>query len=236
VHVWRVPLVLSTWQLARLVPLLSRSELSRLEARLGGEARRRYIASHGALRVILGGYLGTGASLVPIETGDSGKPYLAARSDLGDVTFSLSHSHEIALCAVGCCREIGVDIERIRPVIAASQIAARYFSESENADWQSLPPDKSLQGFAETWTRKEAYAKTQGQGISRRWQETTIHPQPDRPAGWFAVADSPANSLGYQLCSLHPGPGYAAAVAAEGQSWRLACWQWEPECERGEHG
>ena len=99
-----------------------------------------------------------------------------------DIRFNLSHSGEIALCAVTKGRDIGVDIEQIRPVSAWRQITASYFSARENQVLRSLAEDQVIQAFFQGWTRKEAYTKALGEGVSQRWTQFTVSMQPGAQA------------------------------------------------------
>ena len=226
VHVWRIPLAVSPRVVADLASFLSPEENTRAGRILHEEAGRRFVVSHGATRRILGRYLDERPEEIRFVTGRRGKPHLVTSAGAPAVRFSLSHSGEVALCAVTEGRDIGVDIERIRPVLAWRQIAARYFSTCENQILCSLPDDQAREAFFQGWTRKEACAKASGEGITQRWTQFTVSLErragPEvRNAALGAWADAP-----FTLCPLAPGSGHVAAVAAQGSGWRLSCWQW----------
>jgi 4'-phosphopantetheinyl transferase len=122
---------------------------------------------------------------------------------------------------------IGVDIERIRPVTAWREIAARYFSKREHEALCSLSNDRALEAFFRGWTRKEAYGKALGQGVSQFWTQFSVSLAPGA-ATELPIAGSEAGGEGrFTLCPLEPGPGYVAAVAAQGVGWHLRCVQWQ---------
>ena len=218
VHVWRIPLDLPQRLVADLAPLLSREERARAEQIRYEEARRRFLVSHGATRRILSRYLEQEPEEIRFVTGGRGKPHVVTPAGAPAICFSLSHSGEVALCAVAEGRAVGVDIQRIRPVSVWREIAARYFSAGENQALRSLAGDEAREAFFLGWTRKEAYSKALGEGISQRWTQFTVPLQPG--AGAERVGGR------FTLCALAPGPAYVAAVAAQGADWRLSCWQW----------
>lgn len=226
VHVWRIPLDLPQRAVADLVPLLSDEERARVAQILCEEARRRFIVSHGATRVILSRYLDGGAEQICILLDRRGKPYLPPRAGAPAVHFSLSHSGELALCAVAEGREVGVDIERIRPVSAWRQIAVRYFSERENQELFALAEDQAIEAFFQGWTRKEAYTKALGQGVSQRWTQFTVSLKTGAAAERLPATSDEGAEGPFTLCPFAAGAGYVAAVAAQGMGWRLSCWQW----------
>ena len=129
--------------------------------------RKRFMVCRGVLRMILGRYLHIEANRVHFSYGPYGKPYL--KETLGDSTlrFNLAHSHELALHAFARSREIGVDIEYIRYIPDAEQIALNFFSENENAVLHVLPTSQKQEAFFNCWTRKEAYLKALGVGSSQ---------------------------------------------------------------------
>jgi 4'-phosphopantetheinyl transferase len=226
VHVWRIPLDLPQRLVGDLVPLLSAEEKARAARILSEEAGRRFIVSHGATRVILSRYLDEGPEQIGFAAGEEGKPYLLAPAGTPAVHFSLSHSGELALCAVAQGREVGVDVERVHPVSAWRQIATRYFSERENQALGAWPDGQTVRAFFQVWTRKEAYTKALGRGVSRHWTQFTVSLE----TGAAEVVRGAPSDVGVQgpftLCPLEPGSGYVAAVAAQGTGWCLSCWHW----------
>ena len=226
VHVWRIALDLPRHRVADLAAHLSGEEQARADKFLVEEARRRFVVSHGATRSILSRYLGLRAEELRFVTGERGKPNLVAIAGAPAICFSLSHSGEVALCAVAEGREVGVDVEQIRPVPAWREITARHFSAGERQALRSLAEDQAREAFFHGWTRKEAYSKALGEGVSQRWTAFTVSLQPGAAAEVVnAAPDEPVDGP-FTLCPLAPGPGYVAAVAAQGVGWRLSCWRW----------
>src|SRR5688572_6835885 len=131
VHVWRVPLDDSL--AAEMRPTLSPDECARADRFHFARDRNRFIVARGSLRMILGSYLDLAPVAVSFSYSSYGKPALSeADSALTNgITFNLSHANELALIAVTRDRQIGVDIEFIRPDFASEKIAARFFSPQE---------------------------------------------------------------------------------------------------------
>jgi 4'-phosphopantetheinyl transferase len=226
VHVWRIPLDVSQDVVLALAPLLSGEESARVGRILCEESGTRFVAAHGALRRILGRYLDERPEQIRFIADAKGKPHLVSRADAPPLCFSLSHSGELALLAVTKDRGVGVDIEQVRPVSAWREIAARYFSGGEREALRSCSDDRTPEAFFQVWTRKEAYSKALGQGVSQIWRQFSVSPT----AGATTVlrsAESEAGAAGqFTLRPLHPDAGYVAAVAAQGVGWHLSCWQW----------
>ncbi len=224
VHVWRVPLDVSQDAVLALAPLLSGEEHARVGRILCEESGRRFVAAHGALRRILSRYLDDTPDRICLVRDAKGKPRLASGAGVPTLCFSLSHSDELALLALTKDGDVGVDIERIRPVSAWREIAARYFSEREALG--SVADDGTPEAFFHCWTRKEAYSKALGQGVSQLWREFSVS-LATTATTVLHCAGSETGMLGqFTLRPLAPGAGYVAAVAAPGADWRLRHWQW----------
>ena len=129
--------------------------------------RKQFSVCPGVLRIMIGHYLRIEPNRVRFSYGPHGKPYL--EETLGDSTlrFNLGHSNDIALYAFTCCREIGVDIKYLRALPDADRITDRFFLAREIATLHALPASQRQQAFFNCWTRKEAYIKAIGKGLSQ---------------------------------------------------------------------
>jgi 4'-phosphopantetheinyl transferase len=145
--------------------------------------------------------------------------------------FNLSHSHSLALYAITHQRELGVDLEFIRPEVVEEPIAERFFSAAEVAALRALPASIQPEAFFNCWTRKEAYIKARGEGLTIPLDAFEVSLAPEEPAALLSVNGDPAEAARWSLQALAPGPGYVAAVAVEGQDWQLRCWEWPLEKE-----
>ncbi len=227
---WRVPLTETL--VAKMRPTLSLEECARADRFHIARDRNRFIVARGSLRVILGSYLNQAPAAVNFCYSNYGKPALSDENSVvtNGVTFNLSHANELALIAVTRDRQVGVDIEFIRPDFASEKIAARFFSRQEVEVLQGLPGAQRAEAFFKCWTRKEAYIKALGEGMSMPLDQFNVSLAPGSAASLLGNLRDPAEVSRWSMQDLSPGPGYFAAVAVEGDAWQLKCWQ-----ERGEH-
>jgi phosphopantetheine--protein transferase-like protein len=147
------------------------------------------------LRDILGRYLGVPPSELGFRYSAYGKPALAAGFDGVGVRFNISHSHEMALLAVTCHREIGVDIEYLGREIRGEEIAEHFFSTHERASLRALPAAAKHEAFFNCWTRKEAYIKAHGEGLSLPLDQFDVSLAPGEPAALLATRSDPREAL-----------------------------------------
>ncbi|MGH8671836.1 MAG: 4'-phosphopantetheinyl transferase family protein [Burkholderiales bacterium] len=219
VHVWRIGLDLVPRMLSSARDILSNDEISRADRFRFDRHRDRFLSAHMALRQILGGYLSTSPAEIEFCYGPQGKPALAKPvTDLA-LNFNLSHADDLALVAVSHGRQLGVDIEHLRSNVEALAIARRFFSPREFAALSALSPQAREVAFFELWTRKEAYAKARGDGLTDALQFDTDSLSPP-------FADKGEGLRHWSLCDLAPNPGFAGAVVAQGADWMLKCWQY----------
>lgn len=224
VHVWRALLDQPRSSLAAFSEVLSADERARAERFYFDADRRRAIIGRGLSRLLLGHYLGRPAHQIEFKYNAFGKPALADANC--PVQFNVSHSGDVILVATAIDRVLGVDVERIKQDMANAEIAARYFSPCECRTLLALPPEIRGEAFFACWTRKEAYLKARGDGLSLPLDRFDVAFAPAEPPRLLATRHDPAEASRYTLCALDAGPDYAAALAVEGSNWRLACWEW----------
>ncbi len=223
VQLWRVELAQDDRTIERMVELLSTDELARADRFHFPHLRKHFIAARSALRLLIGSL--TGASNEEIKFGytKKDKPYLAD----GDLRFNVSHAGELALIGFSHNREIGVDIEHIRITVDEEQIARRFFSRAEVEDYLSLPKADRSQAFYNCWTRKEAYVKALGDGITFPLDQFRVSLKPGEPAQLLEVRSNPMETERWKMIAIDPGEGYTGALIAEGRDWDLEGWQFE---------
>lgn len=226
VHVWRAVLDQNPSRIDNLLETFAEDERARAERFYFQTDRERFIVARGALREILGGYLKRAAKSVSFCYGPHGKPVLARDSGGDTIHFNLSHSHGVALYAVTRGREIGIDLEFIREGLEIEQLAERFFSQREIAALRGLPVSLRKHAFFLCWTRKEAYIKAKGEGLSLPLDQFDVSLIPGEPAALLTTQADPDEALRWSLRELSVGPGYVSAVAVEGHGWSLSCWQW----------
>jgi 4'-phosphopantetheinyl transferase len=137
---------------------------------------------------------------------------LAPRFAGSDLRFNLSHSDELAVYGFAAGRELGVDVEEVRGLQDATDVAARFFSRRENEAYLALEARDRPQGFFNCWTRKEAFIKALGDGLYHPLDRFDVSLAPGEPAKVLRVEDTPGE-CGWTLHSFSPRPGFIGAVA-----------------------
>ena len=224
VHVWRAGLAWSSDCMRRLTDTLSPDEQEKADHFHFDIDRRRQIVARGLLRRLLARVLRTTADRLRFDYSATGKPRLAGDPAEAKLEFNVSHSGGLVLIAVTVGRAVGIDVERIRADMAVDRIAAEFFSPRECAALAALPPHLQCDGFFACWTRKEAYIKARGDGLSLPLHQFDVSILPGQPARLLETRPDPAEARRWGLQDLYVGPGYKAALAAEGEGWQLKTW------------
>jgi 4'-phosphopantetheinyl transferase len=225
-HVWRANLNQSESTIEELSGHLTNDERSRAKRFYFQKDHRHFIVARGILRVILSRYLSIEPERLCFSYNEYGKPALGADYERCGIRFNLSHADGLALFAVTEGREVGIDLEKIRPDFATSEIAERFFSSEEVQMLRTLPDYLQEEAFFNCWTRKEAYVKARGQGLSVPLDQFEVSLTPGQPASLLKTHWDTEEASLWSLRELHPGPGYVAAVAAQGTDWQVKYWQW----------
>ena len=216
VDIWRARLELPADSLKTLEATLSVDEIKRADRFHFQKDKIRFVAAHGCLRDILARYHHWEPGQLTFSANDNGKPALSTDLSERRMDFNLSHSEDLALVAVTWERKVGVDLERIRQGISAQVIARQYFSRSEVAELLGLPSEQREVGFFNCWTRKEAYIKAQGLGLSLPLDSFDVSVGPNEPVILRATRPDPQEAARWILLSLGVSAGYVAALAVEG--------------------
>jgi len=227
IHIWRARLDLPPARVQSLLPTLSSDELDRAERFYFKRDRQHFIVARGLLRAILSRYLGIESSQLHFYYNNYGKPALTNGPDHSDILeFNLAHADGSVLYAVTCGRKVGIDLERIRTDLDYEDIAARFFSPLERTMLNSLPTGMRAEAFFTCWTRKEAYIKARGEGLSMPLDQFDVSLIPGEPAMLLNSRGDPHDVAHWSLQELMPGSGYVAALAVEGRRWQLRCFQY----------
>jgi 4'-phosphopantetheinyl transferase len=195
--------------------LLSEVERRRAARFVHDRDRSRFIVTRARLRRLLAERLDVRPESVELAYGAHGKPALAPRLAGATLRFNVSHCDDVAVFAFASGREVGIDVEAVRVMEDADDVAARFFSRAENDAYRALDPRDRPQGFFNCWTRKEAFVKALGSGLSHPLDRFDVSLTPGEPAKLLRVADTPGDDCGWRLRSLSPCPGFVAAVVTE---------------------
>jgi 4'-phosphopantetheinyl transferase len=210
VHVWRIDLEQQPERLEKFRTTLETHELEQAGRFHFEKHRRHFVVARGSLRYVLARYLETRPELLRFSYGAYGKPALPGQHSL---RFNLSHSHEVALLAVALNAELGVDVEHVRADFASEDIARRFFSRVEVETFNALPGEQQVAAFFRCWTRKEAYIKAIGKGLSQPLDGFDVTLAPGEPAALLRADEDDATR--WSLSDIDVGGNYAGALAVE---------------------
>ncbi len=160
--IWRA--TLSDWfpQLDKITACLTAEERNQGNRLIRPLHQQRFLLSHAILRWILSRYLEQSPDTISFEKGAHGKPYVEGRS----IQFNMTHSNDLALYAISAEMEVGIDVEYIEHPRRSDALVKRFFSKQEHEEYQGFPEDERGLAFYRAWTRKEAYLKATGLGLS----------------------------------------------------------------------
>lgn len=226
VHVWRASLRPPADVLARLQTTLSADERARAARFHFPQHRTAFVAGRGVQREILARYTGLPPTALMYREGSHGKPELDGAAGGMGIRFNVSNSGDLALYAVTLGRELGVDLELLKPMPDGMDIASRFFSAPENEVFAALPDDVRDLAFFRCWTRKEAYIKAVGEGLSMPLDRFDVAFAPGEPARILRTRGNPAEAERWTMLALEPGPGYVGALAVEGAGWHPVLFDW----------
>ena len=204
---------------AGLLSLLDHEERIRADRYAFERDRSRFVVARARLRQLLAVRLGVSPETIEFVRGAQGKPALAAPYAKSKLRFNVSHSANIALYAFAYGREVGVDVEAVRVMPDANDIAERFFSVCENNSYRDLDSRNKPYGFFNCWTRKEAFVKALGDGLSHPLDSFDVSLVPGEPAGILRHGDISGHDCGWRLSNIVSLPtGYVGAVAFEDSS------------------
>ncbi len=215
VHLWVVRLEASEDNFARALTCLSPDEVARAERFYFPRHRRAFVLGRAALRALTAGYLGIEPAQVDFVYGPQGKPALAPalKNNACSLRFNASNSGNLAAYAFTAGCDIGVDVEQNRPLSDLENIAHRFFSLEETAELLEIPEAERTSAFFRCWTRKEAYIKAMGGGLSIPLESFRVTLRPGVAARMVSLGGSEDAARSWTLDNFDPTPGYAGAIA-----------------------
>lgn len=225
VDIWRVSQDIRPDSVRLFSRTLSTDELQRASRFHFEKDRDRYIIAHASVRDIVSRYLQCAPDYLKFSANEYGKPFLPEQ----DVEFNLSHSSDFALIAVTRGRNVGIDIELVRENTELENLANRFFSPREISELMALPSDQRAHGFFNCWTRKEAYIKAQGLGLSLPLDSFDVSLSPGKPALLHATRPDADEASRWILLPLGVHPDYSGALAVEGAGLNFRYWNWRME-------
>ncbi|MBH0198022.1 MAG: 4'-phosphopantetheinyl transferase superfamily protein [Nitrospira sp.] len=180
--------------------------------------RDQFVVAHAGLRVILSRYCIGRPQDLAIQKTATGKPFL---SDDPSIRFSLTHSHGKALVAVAKDREVGIDLEKVRPDVDVMSLARRFLSDRDVVFIESGEPGQLHQRFLQAWVAREAVFKAAGTGMTFPLHCDHIELAGDGTEGHLVLGDGKHDGAVRPVRFLPLEPGWVGAVAAEGTDWTM---------------
>jgi 4'-phosphopantetheinyl transferase len=220
VHIWSAGLHRSREEVQTLAAQLPAEEQERAKRYRAPLAHTQFVVARWTLRTLLGRYLDLAPAEVPLTNGLRGKPALPANLGL---SFNVSHSHGLALFAFASKSEVGVDVEQVRSVADDLGLAQRYFCPQEVAVLQALALQQRQETFFHIWTRKEAFLKAIGLGISYGVERVEVSTTPEE-ARLLRLDGLEAPASNWDMQGLRPAREYVGAVCVEGRLGTVRCW------------
>ena len=224
VHVWRLDLDEMISDGLALEPRLAPDECERARRFRFAQDRERYLASRAALRGILAGYVGGRPETLRFVRAPAGKPALLGETE--GLEFNLTHADWCAMVAVARGRQVGVDVEGIRLGHSGMDVARRFFAPAEVNTLLAMPPAERAATFVRCWTRKEAYVKARGDGLSRSLQHFEVPLATGATRALVSSLDEPEEVERWSLRELVPAPCHLGALVVEGDGFEVKPWEW----------
>lgn len=219
IHLWAFELDADATLLAQCRGALSPQEKARADCFVFAVDMERYTLAHAVTRHVLAHYTNIAPSVLDFSAGAAGKPSVSGPLCAAHLSFNLSHSHGRALLAVSAQRELGVDLEKIRPDVSGREISERFFSGTECAVIGSAPAEDVARTFFRHWVAKEAVLKAQGVGLGFELQHFSVLFNADGMQATVHSQSPERLSPGWRVRMLDAGPDWTAAVCAEGEDW-----------------
>lgn len=227
VHIWHIALLQDDATVAECRKILFEDETQRADRFYFERDRRRFTVAHAALRQVLSRYLEVTPGEIKFSIGPKGKPDLVD-VETQQIRFNLSHSGEIALLAVARGQCLGIDVEFIKTDFGGEEIAERFFSRNEVKTLQALPADQKPAAFFSCWTRKEAYIKAVGEGLSLPLDSFDVAFAPGAAPALLRVDADAGELTRWSMYDIPVPPEYKAALVIEGREHLLKEWTWKP--------
>ena len=229
VHIWRLepePLV----DLARYSDLLSKDEQQRAARFRFPDLTRNFIVDHGRMRLILGAYAGLAPRDLVFTFNEFGKPEL--ENEPASLRFNLSHTKGLSLLALCLHSPIGIDAEAVRPMDDWSGIAQSHFSQSEISALNETAESDRQNAFFRCWTRKEAFLKAHGRGLSIPLDSFAVSLDREGAPALLECKWDQEETKRWSFFSLELGAHFAGALAVRGHGWRVRHFDWIAERSR----
>lgn len=218
VHVWSARLPAPLGDIPRLAKLLAADEKERAERIRFERNRNGFIFARGMLRILLGAYLDLPPAELRFAYSNHGKPSLASPPACA-LAFNLSDTEGMVVFAFARQRRLGIDVEKVRRDFEVEAIAERFFSLAELDALRGIPEEHRHAAFFCCWTRKEAFIKALGEGLSHPLHRFDVTVSPAEPAALLGTRPDPSEAGRWVMRDVPVTPGHVAALAVEANPW-----------------
>jgi 4'-phosphopantetheinyl transferase len=222
VHLWLITVPAALDSLDDCRQRLTSDERDRADRFHFAQDRARFTLGRAVLRQLLARYLRHRDFQLTVNS--HGKPRLVESARA--LEFNVAHSGDLVLLGFTHGRAIGVDVERVRPDFATTEIANRFFAPDEAAVVAALPQPDRARGFFDCWTRKEAYIKAKGLGLALPLHSFSVVFTAGQAPAVLRVDDDPSAPDRWTMLDLPTCDGYAAAAAVEARDLNVALFRW----------
>jgi len=229
IHVWKINLAVPPAEASRLRNFLSAAECEQAARFRFAHDQRRFVVRRAILRRLVAASLETKPEAVQFKILSHGKPQVFGQESSDGLRFSCSHSADLALVTLARGRELGVDLEQHRPLTDAQKLAGKFFSASEISELAALPQLLKMPGFFNGWTRKEAFLKAIGLGLSFPLDRFSVTLTPDQSAALLSVNDDHKAAEKWTMISLDVRPDYSAALVFVGKTTGIQLFNWNSQ-------
>lgn len=232
IHLWKENLDVSSDCRQAYFDLLNPTERERAARYRFEEPRNRFVVTRAILRRLIGRYTHLSPDKIVFDTNTWGKPMLAECMD-SHMEFNVAHSKDLALYAFASNRSVGVDVEYVHPIENVDHLVANFFSDYELQVFKQIPEELRLQAFFNGWTRKEAYIKGRGKGLSIPLNSFDVTLEPGESVALLEDRTNETEAQRWQLLDIKPGNGYTAALAVEGSvnAFDVLCYSMSDETD-----
>jgi 4'-phosphopantetheinyl transferase len=210
-HACIVPLDADPQTVRHMYAVLSPEERVRAARFAFDRDRRTFVMSHGILRRLLGAVCQTEPAALRFRHARKGKPFLVDAPD--GIQFNLSHCERFCLVGIGRGAAIGVDVEQMREMDDMLQLVRQCFSAAERRQFEALPTWDRCRAFFNGWTRKEAFIKAVGDGLSYPLERFDVTLGPGGPARLLAIDGSTTAAAMWTLETRDAASDVVAAIA-----------------------
>ncbi len=213
IHVWTIALDSFRLQLHQLQERLADDEVERAKRFRFDKDRQRWVGTRAALRILLSRYCGAAPEEISFSYGSYGKPRLAHPETVPELHFNVSHAADLAMIAVSECGPLGIDVEEVRWLPDLTDVMKSHFASGECDAVRNLPASQQTEGFFHCWTRKEAFIKALGIGLSMPLTSFEVTVTPEQPARLLSIRNDLEKAKHWSLYRLRTPVGYVAALA-----------------------